>query len=211
MGNPEKTDYNKMLEAFKAMAEEDRAEQREILRKIIETTPNASAEQLVEIFDCKDSDLAHYPSIKVEDIELAIRDISNETLKAVIPLIKPILQKRGAERELQDFRYEDALREAEEEGILCQGMMGPTGGVMPGYITSGTVNLENLKSVIEKRLATNNYRIPEVEDYDMDFPPPPDSTISIGATMSGWGDKNSDVECMASEEPSPHKISRKEK
>jgi hypothetical protein len=151
MGNPEKTDYSKMIESI---VEKDREEQRKILRKIIETTPNASAEKLVEIFDCENSDLHWYPPINAEDIELAIRDISNETLKAVIPLIEPILQERGAERALQDNIYKAARGHANRAGILCQGMMGPTGGVMPGYITSGTVNLENLKSVIEKRLGT---------------------------------------------------------
>jgi len=101
---------------------------------------NSAAKKLVKIFNESNS-------IEISDLAAAIHNVPDEILRAVIPLIEPILHERKVELALQNRIYEEEILHAEKEGIA-------TDGIMPSMELPGeaSVILRDLKKIIEKKL-----------------------------------------------------------
>lgn len=109
--------------------------------------PKDAAKKLIEIFNTS----SH---IEINELEVCINNIPDEVLNYAITFIEELLKDRDRQANHQNRRYEQAKFDAEQSGILCRGLMGPTGGVFPALELPGspTAVLRNLKKVILTKL-----------------------------------------------------------
>jgi hypothetical protein len=108
----------------------------------------AAARDLVDIFN----DFIH---ITEEDIAILVQGIPNEILDTAMSVVNQLIHTKEVEASIQDAEYKNALQHAKRKRILCTGMMGPTGGIMPsmeGVCGSPSAVLGDLKRAIEKKL-----------------------------------------------------------
>lgn len=139
----------------RAMDQIDFSDLRTLLRAFVEAEsagdPRAASKCLVDVLE---QTLAFSSVLSFDFVPwilAVIQDFSPEVSAASLPVLEARLGIAFDRDAAQDRYYQQVLSEAERSGIVCRGLMGPTGTVQPSR--GGAVRVvETLKSGFGARL-----------------------------------------------------------